>query len=210
MFHMKQKRGKFHVKQNINFSKNLQKKLQMFETLLKKWQKAVNLVSNNSLPCFWERHVLDSAQLFPLVPKTAETLVDLGSGGGFPGLVLALMAQDAGLSLQVHLVESDTRKCAFLQEVARQLSVPVQIHNCRIEALSPLSADVITARALSNLPTLLRISEPLWKNSTQGLFLKGARAQEELALLPKGWAFQTFPSQTDPSGVIINIRKEDL
>ena len=209
MFHMKQKRGKFHVKHEIILSKELQKRLQTFEILLKKWQKAVNLVSNNSLKDVRKRHILDSAQLFAFVPKDAETLVDLGSGGGFPGLVLALMAHDASRSLHVHLVERDTRKCAFLQECARQLSVPVTIHNCRIEDMPALPADIITARALSDLPTLLRLSAAFWKDTTHALFLKGARVQEELARLPAGFTVQSIPSQTDPSGVIIDIRKED-
>jgi len=196
------------VKQDVILSKELQKKLQTFETLLRKWQKAVNLVSNSSLKDFWSRHVLDSAQLFNFIPKEAETLIDLGSGGGFPGLVLALMAHDEGRSLRVHLVESDTRKCAFLQACARQLSVPITVHNCRIEDMPALSADIITARALSDLPTLLELSLPFWKKTTHALFLKGARVQEELAQLPAGWIVQSFPSQTDPSGVIIDIKKE--
>lgn len=197
------------MKQNIKFSKTLHQKLQMFETLLKKWQKAVNLVSNNSLDNLWERHILDSAQLFAHIPEDAETLVDLGSGGGFPGLVLAFMAQDAGHALHVHLVESDTRKCAFLQEVCHQLAIPATIHHCRIEDMPAFPADVITARALSDLPTLLRLSRAFWKPSTHALFLKGSRVQDELARVPAGWTYQLLPSQTDPSGVIVDIRKEN-
>ena len=154
--------------------------------------------------------VWEFTQLFPFVPEGAETLVDLGSGGGFPGLILALMAQDADRPLQIHLVESDTRKCAFLQESARQLSLPIIVHNCRIEDMTPLPADVITARALSDLPDLLKISAPFWTVTTQALFLKGARVQEELNRLPTGWVYQCFPSQTDPSGVIVQIKKEAL
>ena len=208
MFHMKQKEGTFHVKHTINFSENLQKKLQIFETLLKKWQKAINLVSRNSLDNLRERHIQDSVQLFPLIPKEAETLIDMGSGAGFPGLILALMAQEEGFPLQVHLIESDSRKCAFLQECARQLNLSIKIHNCRIEDMPPLTADIITARALADLPTLLNLSQPFWQAHTQALFLKGARVQDELSALPKGWVCQCLPSQTDSSGVIVTIRKE--
>lgn len=196
------------MKHDIILSKNLQKKLQTFETLLKKWQKAINLVSQKSLADFWERHVLDSAQLFSFVSKDAKILVDMGSGAGFPGLILALMAQDVSHPLLVHLVESDTRKCAFLQECARQLDVPVIIHNCRLEDMPPMPADIITARALADINTLLYLSRAFWTPTTQALFLKGYRVQEELAVLPAGWTHACFPSQTNPSGVIVQIRKE--
>ena len=198
------------MKQEIILSKNVQKKLQTFETLLKKWQKAVNLVSSKALDSLWNRHILDSAQLFARLPTDAKTLVDMGSGGGFPALILALMAQDSSRPLQVHMIESDTRKCAFLNECVRQFQLPAQVHNSRIEDMSPLPADVITARALADLKTLLTLSRPFWHADTCALFLKGAQVKDELAALSSEWAYRCFPSQTDPSGVIVEIRKENI
>lgn len=177
-------------------------RLQTYLALLATWQKKINLVGPSTLADPWRRHVLDSAQLLPHIAPDS-TLVDLGSGAGFPGLVLAIMAQ-----LEVHLVESDLRKTVFLQEAARLTGTSVEIHNQRIESLHALTADVITARALAPLPLLCKLAQPLCHAETVCLFLKGRSAQEELTETQKQTTLQAtlIASQTDSEGVLIKVR----
>ena len=177
-------------------------RLQTYLALLARWQKKINLVGPSTLADPWRRHVLDSAQLLPHIAP-GSTLVDLGSGAGFPGLVLAIMAQ-----LDVHLVESDLRKTVFLQEAARLTGTAVEIHNQRIESLPALTADVITARALAPLPLLCKLAQPLCHAETVCLFLKGRSAQEELTETQKQTTLQAtlIASQTDSEGVLIKVR----
>lgn len=172
---------------------------------LRKWQGAVNLVSAASLPDLWRRHMLDSAQLLPLLPDGARRLVDLGSGAGFPGLVLAILGVP-----EVHLVEADARKAAFLREAARAASLPpgrVVVHGCRIEAMAPIAADAVTARALAPLDRLLHLAEPFLGPTSICVFPKGARADVELTEAAKSWtmAVERFASAADPSGTILRL-----
>jgi 16S rRNA (guanine527-N7)-methyltransferase len=148
--------------------------------------------------------VLDSAQAFPLIPGATHTLVDLGSGAGFPGLVLAILGVP-----EVHLVESDARKCAFLREAARVTQTTVAIHACRIEAMKPLAADVVTARALAPLPQLLDLAVPFLQPHTVCVFLKGKNAAEELRDARARWRMKDsiVPSRTDPDASIIVIQQ---
>lgn len=177
-------------------------RLKVYLGLLERWQKRINLVGNRSLADPWRRHFLDSAQLFPLLPKDTRSLVDLGSGAGFPGLVLGVLGVP-----EVHLVESDGRKCAFLREVARETGVSATIHTGRIEDLSPWPADVVTARALAPLDSLLSLALPFLDLGAAGLFLKGKSVFEELTEAKKSWkmAIKQFPSQSDPDGVILRL-----
>ena len=183
-------------------SRETLERLQTYLALLARWQKKINLVGPSTLADPWRRHVLDSAQLLPHI-AAGSTLVDLGSGAGFPGLVLAIMAQ-----LDVHLVESDLRKTVFLQEAARLTGTVVEIHNQRIESLPALTADVITARALAPLPLLCELAQPLCHAETVCLFLKGRSAQEELTETQKQTTLQAtlIASQTDSEGVLIKVR----
>ena len=183
-------------------SRETLERLQTYLALLARWQKKINLVGPSTLADPWRRHVLDSAQLLPHIAP-GSTLVDLGSGAGFPGLVLAIMAQ-----LDVHLVESDLRKTVFLQEAARLTGTVVEIHNQRIESLPALTADVITARALAPLPLLCKLAQPLCHAETVCLFLKGRSAQEELTETQKQTTLQAtlIASQTDSEGVLIKVR----
>ncbi len=130
-------------------SRETRHRLEVFVETLERWQKAINLVSRNTMDGVWKRHIVDSAQVVPLIPGTAETLADLGSGGGFPGLVIAAMRPD----LRVTLIESDARKAAFLGEVGRRMGLENQpkIAISRIETAPPAAADVVTARALAPL-----------------------------------------------------------
>jgi 16S rRNA (guanine527-N7)-methyltransferase len=177
-------------------------RLETYATLLHKWQKAINLVSRDSLADLWRRHMLDSAQLFPLLPQTARILIDLGSGAGFPALVLAALGVP-----EVHLIESDARKCAFLREAARELGVAVQIHNCRAEEMPVMAADVVTARALAPLSELLDLAERFVAPHTICLFLKGKGVDEELTRAGERWnmTLTRQSSASDPSGTILRL-----
>jgi len=146
-------------------------RLSTYLDLLKRWQARINLVSEASLKDAWRRHFLDSAQLYPLIQPASARVYDIGSGAGFPGLVLAIM----GLT-DVHLVESDQRKSAFLREAARITTAKVQIHTQRVESLSPNDADFVTARGCAALPELLDLAKPLLKPSGICIFLKGRGA----------------------------------
>jgi 16S rRNA (guanine527-N7)-methyltransferase len=188
-------------------------RLETYAALLIKWQPAINLVGRDSLPDLWRRHMLDSAQLADHIPAArpdgaALTLVDLGSGAGFPGLVLAIMAGDAERKWQVHVVESDTRKCAFLSTVARETKTAVKIHRSRIEKLAAFPADVVTARALASLDALLAYAEPFLMPSSHCLFLKGATAADELTAAGKSWkmTLEQLPSRSGPAGNLLHIR----
>jgi 16S rRNA (guanine527-N7)-methyltransferase len=168
--------------------------------LLAAWNPRINLVAASTLADPWRRHILDSAQLFPLIPPHAAPLLDLGSGAGFPGLVLAILGAE-----DVHLVESDQRKCAFLREAARVTGAKVQIHAQRAETLAFPGAAVITARALAPLPKLLDIAEPFLLPHSICLFLKGKGVEEELTEARKAWkmAVRLLPSRSDERGAVL-------
>ena len=179
-----------------------------FEALvytLGRWQKAINLIGKATLEEVWTRHILDSAQLLPLIPKDAKTLVDLGSGGGFPGLVLAALRPN----LDVTLIESDARKGAFLGEAGRRMGLKNQpkIVVSRIEAASPVKADVITARALAPLGQLLAWAAPHRSDTAICLFHKGKGWQAELTEAMKDWDIQSqpFSSVTDRDAVLLRV-----
>lgn len=185
-------------------------KLETYAGLMRKWQKAVNLVAPESLDAIWHRHFADSAQLVPLIPPDSACL-DFGAGAGFPGMVVAILA--AGSGVQVHLVESNARKCAFLREVARQTGTPVEIHNARVEEIAAggtvTHVDVVMARGVAPLARLLKWSEPFFRGSGAiGLFPKGRRADEEIADARKAWTFElrAHPSATEPGGKVLEIR----
>jgi 16S rRNA (guanine527-N7)-methyltransferase len=189
-----------------------------YQELLLKWQRRINLIGPATAKDSWQRHFLDSGQLHPLLTAALKgrrgpaVLYDLGSGAGFPGLVLALMARGSGQPLSAHLVESDGRKAAFLAEVCRAtgLARAVTVHAARIEAL-PLdrlpAADIVTSRALAALPELLSLAAPLLAPHGIALFLKGAKAGDELTQAAKHWKMQVerLPSRTDPSGTILRV-----
>jgi 16S rRNA (guanine527-N7)-methyltransferase len=179
--------------------------LTRYAGLLVKWQAKINLVSTDSLADLWSRHMLDSAQLYPLLPPGARALVDLGSGAGFPGLVLAILGVP-----EVYLIESDARKCAFLIEAARLAGLtpgqnPV-IHRARIEAVPGFTANVVTARACAPLDRLLAYAEPFLGAESICIFPKGAQVEDELTAA-KNWRMtvERFPSTTDSSGTILRI-----
>ncbi|TVQ84566.1 MAG: 16S rRNA (guanine(527)-N(7))-methyltransferase RsmG [Micavibrio sp.] len=179
-------------------------RLESYAALLEKWQAKINLVGPKTLPDLWRRHFLDSAQIFPLIDDKNAKIADLGSGAGFPGLVLAALGCG-----NVHLVESDRRKCTFLREVARacDLSPVVTIHNCRIEEVGLEDVQIVTARALAPLSALLSYAEPLLAAGGVCLFLKGAGAADEIKDAARGRDFSSaeFSSKTAEDGVILRV-----
>jgi 16S rRNA (guanine527-N7)-methyltransferase len=183
-------------------SRETRDRLTRYASLLEKWSGRINLVGRATLPDLWRRHMLDSAQLYPLIPESARNLVDLGSGAGFPGLVLAIMGVP-----DVHLIESNARKCAFLREVARATGTKVSIHNVRIEVGIGIKADVVTARALAPLPLLLDYAKPYLTQTSVCLFLKGSGVDEELTKIRDVWNIREriYPSITDPEGVVLCV-----
>jgi 16S rRNA (guanine527-N7)-methyltransferase len=180
-------------------------KLTAYADLLVDWNARHNLVAKSTLPDLWRRHFWDSAQLAPLVPQNARTLADLGSGAGFPGLVLAAILPDVAVTLH----EATTKKCAFLQEAAARMGVGVVIENARIEDLPPRPFDVVTARALAPLPQLLDYAQKFMRPNSVCLFLKGQNVGSELTQAHKYWNMKVsqVSSHTDPSGAMVIVKE---
>ena len=183
-------------------------RLSAYEALLKKWNPAINLVSARSLDEVWSRHFLDSAQLFELGPENAKLWVDIGSGGGFPGLVIAVLAKQFRPEMRVILVESDARKSAFLATVARNLDLPVQVIAQRIEAADLPTADILSARALAPLDLLLAFADQILAPTGVAIFPKGERWRDELIAAQGLWSFEheAHISKTDPAAAILKIK----
>jgi 16S rRNA (guanine527-N7)-methyltransferase len=188
----------------VNVSRETISALEIYAGLLRKWQKAINLVSGATLDDLWRRHFLDSAQLVPLLPEGDGHITDLGSGAGFPGLVLALIT-----GRPTSLIESDQRKAAFLGEVARATGCAgrVQIHATRIESLKAWTSPIVTARALADLPQLLDWASPFLSAQSVCIFPKGAKAEEELTGAARVWKMkiERRRSVTDPTGLILRL-----
>ena len=192
----------------LNVSRETLALLEQFAALVEKWNPAINLVSKRSIPEIWERHVLDSAQLFSYIPGLAKHHVDLGSGGGFPGVIVAILARDAMPDLHSTLIEVDRRKATFLSEAARQLALPVTIAVSRIETLPPQLADVVTVRALSPMTELCGLVHRHMGVNGIALIAKGAQAEDELAQARPVWSFdvERHPSKSDDGATVLAIR----
>lgn len=191
----------------FDVSRETSDKLAFLESELRRWQAIKNLVGPGTLDQIWERHIADSLQLYTLMPD-ARLWLDLGSGAGFPGLVLAIAGFERGL--EVHLVESNSRKCAFLRHIARLTGVHAKVHEARLETVIPDfvgRADVVSARALASLGRLLEWTEPLLKTGTTGLFPKGRDVEAELTEAGESWKFEAeiLPSRTDSEARILRI-----
>lgn len=202
--------------ERLGVSRETLERFHSYAALLMKWNQAINLVSPASLADLWRRHLLDSAQLERYLPEppTApdRVILDVGSGAGFPGLVLALL--DCG---QVHLVESDQRKAQFLREAIRVTGAGATLHAQRLEDVPLLPVDVVTCRAFAPLPRILELTARFLRPSNEGnwpvgLFLKGRRADEELTAAAKKWRLRSerFESETDPEASILRIRLQSL
>lgn len=188
-------------------SRETEERLRQFVELVERWTQRINLISHASLPAIWDRHVLDSAQLYCHAPAGWTHWVDLGSGGGFPGLVIAILAAGDRGDSRITLVESDQRKAAFLQTAASTLELPVRVSAARIEHLPPLAADVVSARALAPLPTLLAYCARHLSPMGTALLPKGQRAEDEIAAARKLWHFDltVHSGQVDPATRLLQI-----
>lgn len=193
--------GEFQADTNV--SRETIERLETYLGLLAKWQEKVNLVGISTVPDAWRRHFLDSAQLLKYIPDPGGRIVDLGSGAGFPGLVLAIMGAP-----HVHLIESNVRKCVFLREAARATGTDVTVVNKRIEAAAwSISADVVCSRACANLSHLIGWANDMLTQDGVCLFHKGQYVDRELTESQKKWtiAHKSHPSLSDPGGVILEI-----
>jgi 16S rRNA (guanine527-N7)-methyltransferase len=194
----------------IPVSRETTARLDRLVELLLRWSEHTNLIARSTLPAIWTRHIADSLQLLPLAPN-AKCWIDLGSGAGFPGLVIACaLTDEAGIA--VHLVESIGKKAAFLREAAEQLQVPATVHAVRIEDFGKnlqFKPDVVTARALAPLDELLKLAHPLLRTGPLGLFPKGQDVEAELTKASKSWNIEAslVPSKTNPESRIVAVTK---
>ena len=179
--------------------------LDAYRLMLEEGNAVMNLVGPASLPEFWNRHAMDSAQLLPLAPK-AKTWADLGAGAGLPGVILAILLKDAP-GAKIWLIDSQTKRTRFLDKVVSALSLPAEVVNARAETLD-LKVDVVTARACAPLDKLLDFARPYRARGAEGLFLKGEKAEEEILEAKRRHRFDAdiLPSQSDPRGRILRIR----
>lgn len=190
----------------LDVSRETEARLAQFAELVRKWSPRINLVSRGALEQLWERHIVDSAQLWAHAPR-GKRWADLGSGAGFPGLVISILAKEARPSLHVTLVESDRRKAAFLATASRELELDVRIIAERIETAPPQDADIVSARALAPLDRLLGYVHRHLAADGRALLPKGARWREEIETARQSWTFEwdAIPSLTDPASVILSI-----
>lgn len=187
----------------LSVSHETVQKLDRYAGLLAEWNEKFNLIGEATLPHIWTRHFLDSAQLMQFIPDSAKTLADMGSGAGFPGLVLSIMGFP-----EIHLIESIGKKAGFLRTVVAELKLNAIVHQARIESLPKLKADILTARALKPLPELLKLSNYLIKKDSICLFLKGQSIDTELTESALLWKFESEKqvSLSNPSGCVLIIR----
>ena len=194
----------------VPVSRETEERLDAFVALLDRWRRKTNLVASSTFPSIWTRHIANSAQLIALAPE-ARRWLDLGSGAGFPGLVIAIALADVPGAI-VHCIESDQRKCAFLREAARLTGAAAHIHPVRVEAIAPESlgpVDAVTARAFAPLPLTLELARPWIERGAAAVFPRGESAKDQLAATPEAeaYAIETLPSVVDPKAAILRIRQ---
>ena len=187
----------------LDFPRETQEKLDCYVQLLIKWQARINLISSKTLPEIWHRHILDSAQLVSYLPKTPSVILDMGSGAGLPGVILAILTRH-----QLHLVESDSRKIAFMRTALRETGTSAILHEQRMETVPALRPDIITARALAPLSQLITLASGQHHEKIEYLFLKGREAKQELTALPAcpKMEAECLPSMTDSQASIIRLK----
>lgn len=191
----------------LNVSRETLSKLEGFGKLVQKWTVKINLISKLSAEDLWERHILDSAQIFELAPSKGRW-VDLGSGGGFPGIVVAILSQGANSDHEVILVESDQRKAVFLRTAIRELALNVTVLSERIEEIPPLKADILSARALAELTDLCDFAALHLAPDGLALFPKGEKWQKEIESAQDVWScsFNAIKSRSNPDAAILKIK----
>ena len=187
----------------LDVPRETQEKLDCYVQLLIKWQARINLISSKTLPEIWHRHILDSAQLVSYLPKTPSVILDMGSGAGLPGVILAILTRH-----QLHLVESDSRKIAFMRTALRETSTSAILHEQRMETVPALRPDIITARALAPLSQLITLASGQHHEKIEYLFLKGREVKQELTALPAcpKMEAECLPSMTDSQASIIRLK----
>jgi 16S rRNA (guanine527-N7)-methyltransferase len=194
----------------VPVSRETEARLAVFVDLLDRWRRKTNLIADSTFPSVWTRHIADSAQLIALAPD-AKRWVDMGSGAGFPGLVIAIELADVPGAV-VHCIESDQRKCAFLREAARATGAAAQIHALRVEAIAPENlgpVDAVTARAFAPLPLTLKLARPWMERGAVAVFPRGESARDQIAALPQAgpYAIETISSVVNPKAAILRIRQ---
>ena len=194
----------------VPVSRETEDRLAIFVDLLDRWRHKTNLISTSTFPSVWTRHIADSAQLIALAPE-AIRWVDMGSGAGFPGLVIAIQLAGVPAAI-VHCIESDGRKCAFLREAARATGAAAAIHPVRVEAIDPKGlgpVDAVTARAFAPLPLTLKLARPWMERGAIAVFPRGESAKDQIAASPEAWthAIETLQSVVNPKAAIVRIRQ---
>lgn len=195
------------VDMDLDVSRETLERLELLAALTLKWTQKINLVSRQSEADIWARHILDSVQVFHVKQVEQGSWVDLGSGGGFPGLVIAALRAEKAPSLGVILVESDVRKCVFLRTALREMGVTATVLQRRIESIPPLGADILSARALSDLSKLLEFSDLHLDRQGTALFPKGENWKVEVEKAKANWSFsyEAHKSKTNTQAVILEI-----
>ena len=191
----------------LDVSRETNERLQIYAKLLRTWNPKINLVAPSTIDDLWSRHFIDSAQLYALAPEGFDHWVDFGSGGGFPGLVIAILAQERTGTSRVTLIESDARKCAFLRTVLRETGVAATVITKRIEAVQPLSTSVVSARALAPLSKLLEFAHLHLSETGVALLQKGQNWEKEMPDAKSAWQFsyRIDKSVVDENSVILSV-----
>ena len=192
----------------LSVSRETLQRLYSYEMMVSRWNPTINLVSKTSLKDLWGRHIVDSSQIYSCAQPKAGLWLDLGSGGGFPGVVIAIIAKELSPKLEIVLVESDTRKCIFLRSVIRELGIGARVENSRIEAFELSNVSFLSARALANMNGLCGFAEKFVSRETICFFPKGEFYEKEVAECRKNWNFEheIVKSGTSDEGKIIVIR----
>lgn len=191
----------------VNVSRETFESLEQFAELVKKWTQKINLIAPSTLPIIWERHICDSAQIYRYAPDVVDSWVDIGSGGGFPGIVLAILAKEKAPMTDFTLIESDQRKATFLRTAVRELGLTAGVLCDRIENVPNQQADIVSARALTSLSGILPLIEMHLKPTGRALLHKGKNYAQELQTATKTWQFdlEEYPSLTDPDSRLLAI-----
>ena len=194
---------------SLNVSRETFQRLEIFAKLLIKWNPRINLVAKSTINTLWERHIRDSLQLLQAIDGPVPLWADLGSGGGFPGLVIAIVAAETGNPTAVTLVESDQRKVTFLRTVLRETGVSANVIAERLEAVAPLRADILSARAVADLSTLLGFAERHLAPGGTCLFQKGKNWKSEVQSARASWQFSydAIQSKTESEAVVLKIKE---
>lgn len=188
-------------------SRETMERLEIYASLLRKWNPAINLVAPSTLENLWSRHFLDSIQISTIADQSVQKWCDMGTGGGFPGLILAILAHESNPNRHITCIESDVRKATFLRTVARETGVSATVLSKRIEEVAPQAAEIVSARALAPLGSLLGYADRHLGSHGQCIFLKGENYRAEVEEALENWQFDldTYPSKTNPDAVVLKI-----